>query len=257
MYARRIEPSWLELAQVEISLPGLPAGFDGVRVAHLTDLHRGAMVPLSTIEAAFELALAQQPDLILLTGDYVTGDADYAAELVPLLRGLSAPLGVFAVLGNNDHWTDSLEVARQIRSGGVSLLMNTGAQLMRGGSALWLAGVDDVWIGRADLGSALTGASGEAPALLLAHEPDFADTVAASPEGERVLLQLSGHTHGGQVRLPGGGAPYLPYLGRKYPYGLYRVGAMQLYVCRGVGLSWPGVRVNCRPEVALLTLRAA
>jgi hypothetical protein len=127
-------------------------------------------------------------------------------------------------------------------------LRNEGLEVARG---LWLAAVDDVWEGQADLDAALAGAPPGATAVLLAHEPDFADTVAADG---RAALQLSGHSHGGQVRLPLLGPPVLPYLARRYPAGLYRAGRMQLYVTRGVGVIAPPVRFNCRPEVTVITL---
>jgi len=156
---------------------------------------------------------------------------------------------VLACLGNHDHWTDADAVAGALSDAGLTMLRNAAREVADG---LWVAAVDDVWEQQADLGKALEGAPAGAIIVLLAHEPDYADEVAADG---RVSLQLSGHSHGGQVRLPFIGAPFLPYLGRKYPAGLYRVGGMWLYVNRGVGLISPAVRFNCRPEVTLLTLR--
>jgi predicted MPP superfamily phosphohydrolase len=156
---------------------------------------------------------------------------------------------VLACLGNHDHWTDADAVAGALTDAGITVLRNAAREVADG---LWVAAVDDVWERYADLEKALEGVPAGATVVLLAHEPDYADEVAADG---RVSLQLSGHSHGGQVRLPFAGPLVLPYLGRKYPAGLYRVGEMWLYVNRGVGLVSPAVRFNCRPEVTVLRLR--
>ena len=158
---------------------------------------------------------------------------------------------MLACLGNHEHWTDADAVAGALADAGITVLRNAAQEIREG---LWVAAVDDVWEQHADLEKALDKVPTGATIVLLAHEPDYADEVAADG---RVSLQLSGHSHGGQVRLPFVGPPALPYLGRKYPAGLYRVGGTWLYVNRGVGALGPPVRFNCRPEVTLLTLRAA
>jgi predicted MPP superfamily phosphohydrolase len=175
-----------------------------------------------------------------------------AEIIVEAFSRLQAPAGVFAILGNHDHWTDAEQVCEAAREAGVTVLRNQGMALQEG--ALWLAGVDDVWEEKHDLEAALGGAPDESAVILLAHEPDYADEVAADG---RVALQLSGHSHGGQVRFPYFGATVLPYLGRKYPFGLRQVGSMWLYTNRGVGVVSPPVRFNCRPEITLLTLLPA
>ena len=131
------------------------------------------------------------------------------------------------------------------------MLRNAGRLIESNGDVFWLAGVDDVWEQHADLNAALASAPPGVLKILLAHEPDYADVVAADG---RVSLQLSGHSHGGQVRLPFVGVPRLPYLGTKYPYGLRRVGNLWLYTNRGIGVIAPPIRFNCRPEVTLITL---
>jgi len=217
-------------------------------VAFLSDLHRGDSVPLSHIARAVDLAGETQADLILLGGDYITGSAAFISSCAEELGRLYAPAGVYGCLGNHDHWTDPEIVAGELAERGVRVLRNEGLEVAPG---LWLAAVDDVWERQADLDAALAKAPVGAKVVLLAHEPDFADVVAADG---RVALQLSGHSHGGQACLPLLGPPVLPYLARRYPAGLYRVGPMQLYVTRGVGVVTPPVRFNCRPEVAVLTL---
>jgi len=250
-YAALIEPRWLTLERVVIGLPGLPARLDGLRIGLLSDLHRGPHVSQEQVGQAVETIQSESPDLILLAGDYVTGSASFAPSCAAELGRLDGPYGVYACLGNHDHWTDPERVAGALEKEGIQVLRNRAVEPVTG---LWVAGVDDVWEQQADLAATLTEVPPGAPVILLAHEPDFADEVATDG---RVALQLSGHTHGGQVRLPIIGPPVLPYLGRKYPAGLYRIGPMQLYVSRGVGLIAPPVRFLCRPEVTVLELRPA
>lgn len=247
-YAALIEPRWPVVERVDVPLPGLPTDLDGFTIVQLSDLHRGPVMTQENITQAVELALRQEADLIVLTGDYVSSSADYAPSCAEALSLLVASGDVLACLGNHDHWTDADTVAGALAGAGLTVLRNTAREVADG---LWVAAVDDVWERYADLEKALEEVPAGAAVVLLAHEPDYADEVAADG---RVSLQLSGHSHGGQVRLPFIGPPLLPYLGRKYPAGLYRVGGMWLYVNRGVGLISPPVRFNCRPEVTQLTL---
>lgn len=248
-YATLVEPNWLALERVDAPLAGLPAALDGFTIAQLSDLHRGPDVTREDIARAVRLALQQQADLILLTGDYVSVSAAYASSCAQALAPLAAGGDALACLGNHDHWTDAGAVAGALTDAGILVLRNSARKVADG---LWVAAVDDVWEQHADLEKALENVPDGATIVLLAHEPDYADIVAADG---RVSLQLSGHSHGGQVRLPIIGVPVLPYLAHKYPAGRYQVGGMCLYVNRGVGLISPAVRFNCRPEVTLLTLR--
>ncbi len=247
-WAVLLEPSWLALEQVKVRLPNLAPSLSGLRIAFLSDLHRGPHIDPPHISRAVRMAREAAPDLVLLGGDFVSGSAAYAESCARELARLQAPLGVYACLGNHDYWTDPDAVAGALSRAGVRVLRNEGVEVADG---LWVAGLDDVWEGRPSLEMALRGMPTDALAILLAHEPDYADTVAADG---RVALMLSGHTHGGQVRLPLFGPPILPYLGQRYPAGLYTLGKMTLYVTRGVGLVAPPVRLNCRPEVTVLTL---
>jgi len=250
-YAAWVEPRRLTLERVTLTLPGLPPHLEGLRLALLSDLHRGPCVEQEQIARAVEMSRAEAPDLVLLTGDFVYCSAAFAASCAEELARLDPPGGVHACLGNHDHWTDPDRVASALEEAGVEVLRNRAVEVDDG---LWVAGVDDVWERHADLETALADVPAGATIVLLVHEPDFADTVAADG---RVTLQLSGHSHGGQVRLPLLGPPVLPYLGRRYPAGLYHVGPMQLYVTRGVGLIVPPIRFNCRPEVTLLEMHPA
>jgi len=249
-YAALVEPHWARLEHVDVPLPRLPAGLDGFSILQLSDLHRGTDVAEDDIARAVDAASRQGADLVAITGDYVTGSASYAASCAATLSPLAATAQVLACLGNHDHWTDPDHVAEALAAHGLSVLRNQARQVA---TSLWVAAVDDIWQGRDDLERTLRGIPGDAVVVLLAHEPDYADRVSADG---RVDLQLSGHSHGGQVRLPWIGPLLLPHLARKYHAGLYRVRDMWLYVNRGVGLISPPVRLNCRPEITLLTLRA-
>jgi predicted MPP superfamily phosphohydrolase len=250
-YVTLIEPNWPVLERVSVPLATLPADLDGFTIAQLSDLHRGPAVTSEDIARAMELALHQEPDMAVLTGDFVTGSAEYAVSCAKALASPGAVGDIVACLGNHDHWTNDTIVAGALTDAGVTVLRNSALYIAEG---LWIAAVNDVWVRKADLEETLENVPDDATVMLLAHEPDFADVTAANG---RVSLQLSGHSHGGQVRPPFVEAPLLPYLGRKYSAGLYRVGSLWLYVNRGVGLISPAVRFNCRPEVTLLTLRRA
>lgn len=253
-YVYAIEPDWLAVERVTVHAAGLPPALEGLTIAQLSDFHWGPYSGLREVRAAVERANALSPDLIVLTGDYVLSSAEYAAPCAHELAALRAPLGVLAIPGNHDYWTDIGEVTAQLRAAGLTLLRNASHRLEVNGFPLWLVGLDDVWERHHDLDAALAGVPQGEPALLLAHEPDFADEAARSPH--RILLQLSGHSHGGQVNLPLLGRPILPWLGQKYPAGLRTVpgSALQVYTSRGIGVIAPPVRFNCRPEVTLLTL---
>lgn len=243
-----LEPFWLSLEHVGVSIKTLSSHLSGLRIAFLSDLHHGPYVGLSHIRRAIRTAQEVKPHLVLLGGDFVSQSAKYIVPCAQELASLQAQLGVYACLGNHDYWTDPDTVTRALHRAGVRVLCNEGLEVTEG---LWVAGLDDVWEGKPSLDAALRGMPAGAVTVLIVHEPDYADKVA--PDG-RVALMVSGHTHGGQVRLPFLGPPILPYLGQHYPAGLYTVGDMRLYVSRGVGLISPPIRFNCRPEVTLLTL---
>jgi predicted MPP superfamily phosphohydrolase len=252
-YSLYAEPHWLSIDHVDVPIPSLPAALHGIRIAQLSDLHASSAIGAQQISQAVAATLHEQPDLIVLTGDYVTSGLSHLPDLASLAN-LQAPLGVYAVLGNHDHWTGNpQQIAQTLINYGIQMLHNTHVQIRSGGAAdLWLAGVDDVWEQAADLSAALHGIPVGATTVLLAHEPDFADTAAQ----RGIHLQLSGHSHGGQVRLPLLGAPVLPWLGERYPIGLQRVAGThtQVYTNRGIGMVTPAVRFNCRPEVTILRL---
>jgi predicted MPP superfamily phosphohydrolase len=256
-YSYWYEPARTVLERITITLERLPAGFDGVTIAQVTDVHHSAYVSLEHIRQAVQVLKAEAPDLVVLTGDFVSlpegsRSAVYAEPCARALADLHGSVGSFAVLGNHDHHVAPDRVTGALQAAGFTVLLNEARPIERHGHRLWICGTDDALVRRADFARATEAVAAGEPAILLAHEPDVADAAAK----HSFLLQLAGHSHGGQVRLPLVGAPVLPRLGRKYPAGLYRIGAMQLYTSRGLGLIAPAVRLNCPPEITLITLRS-
>lgn len=250
-YIKNVEPYRPVVERLTLALPSLPAAADGLRLAQLSDLHVGRTMTAQDVARGVALVNAERPDLVVVTGDYVTGDARYAGPCARELGRLQAPLGVWAVLGNHDQWTKAKEITATLREAGLRVLINQAIAPIPN-VPLWLVGLDDIWSGKPNLPASVAALPPDGCRILLAHEPDFADE-AARPD-YRIALQLSGHSHGGQVRLPLVGAPVLPHLGRKYDEGLRRVGGMWLYTNRGLGMVEPAVRFNCPPEVTLFTL---
>lgn len=236
-----VGPQALRVERQRVQIPGLPAHLAGYRIGLLTDLHLGEVTPDSTVRQAFALLRAERPDLLLLGGDLLSSPAG-----LPLLRELLADLNTYGVYGNWDRYFPELATLPGLR-----LLVNEGLLVA---PELWLAGLDEMHLGDPQLVPALAGAPAGALRLLLVHEPDFADQVRA---GDQIALQLSGHSHGGQIRLPLVGPLLLPPDGKAYPLGLQRAPQTQVYTSRGVGVAHLPVRLLCPPEVSLLTLEPA
>jgi predicted MPP superfamily phosphohydrolase len=241
------------LFRLDVEMPGLDAAWDGYRLAHLTDIHLGQWLSPARLQGVVDLTNGLAPDLIALTGDYLSYDLDGSTrDLEREFARLRANDGVFSVLGNHDHWVGAERVRALLERCRIRDLRNEVVTLKRGAAVLHLAGVDDAMVGQDDLPRVLSQLP-PGPAVLLAHEPDFADRAARAG---RFGLQLSGHSHGGQIVLPRFG-PLIrgPYCW-KYPIGRYQVKNMTLYTNRGLGSNMWWIRINCPPEIALLTLRA-
>jgi hypothetical protein len=260
-----LESYRLQLKKIEIPLRRLPHQFDGFTIVQLSDFHYEEEFSALPIRRSVELVNSLRPDLVVFTGDFVTvpmfrfgqrgarASANAVFPCAAVLSGIKAPMGSFAILGNHDAYSNPALVASGLRSHGIPLLKNSCVPIERDGARFWLAGVDDALEGQPDLGAAIKKIPSGEPIILLAHEPDFADEAALTP----VDLQLSGHSHGGQIWIPGLGAPWLPPLARNYPRGFYKIENMLLYTNVGIGTIRAPIRINCIPEVTHITLRSA
>lgn len=255
--------SEVQIVRRSFTMKDLPPGLKGLKVALLADLHRGPVVSYDYLEGVVKQVNSLEPDLILLPGDFVSKSNVYFADVTKLLKQLRPRIASLATLGNHDHWEGTEEAIACVKAAGVELLHNSALhltperQLTRGtgSSGLCLAGVDDVWTGRPDLSQALAGVDQGVPCLLLSHNPDFAEDEAALATGLRVDLQVSGHTHGGQVVLPGvGPATTGSDFGLKYIYGEAQGPAWKVFTTRGIGTSIVPVRVGAPPEIVLFEL---
>jgi len=259
LWAFWFEPASLRNENYEIHLPNWPAECDGMRIAVLADLHVGSPFNgLDKIDRIVELTLKARPDLILLAGDYVIhgvlGGAKVSPEeIAKSLRGLAAPLGVFAVLGNHDWWEDAPRIERALSSVRIPVLEDSSVLVKRDGCAFHLAGLSDYWEGVRNYRAALENIPPGMPTVALTHNPD------AFPEISRpVDLMIAAHTHGGQVYFPGLGRPIVPSkYGQRYAIGHIVENGRHLFVSSGLGTSIIPVRFLVPPEVSLLTIRAA
>lgn len=253
-WASQAEPSWVQVTRHDVLLPHLPAEFDGMKVAHLTDIHIEYGGMAERFPDLCRMVTGLGADLICLTGDYISYRDNWQQRaLYEGFRQLRAPLGVFAVMGNHDYMDDCGQSRTAMDRAGIRELRNEVVSLERDQSRFHVCGVEDMLVGAGDLGPVLAAVPSGQSALLLVHEPDFLDQVAAT---SRFQLMLSGHSHGGQVCLPGGGPIIIPPGAQKYPAGWYTLGDTRLYTNRGVGTVGVPVRFFCRPEVALFTLRS-
>ncbi len=249
----RLRQSWaFALEEVELVVPGLHPAHDGLRVGQLTDIHIGANTPDGRVIAAIDALNQARPDLVALTGDYVTRKGDPLERVPELLCRLDGE--VVAVLGNHDHWTDSRTIARDLDRLGMRVLRNQHTAVQLRGAPLCVVGVDDGATRRDDVARALAGAPCAGTRLVLAHTPP---TAAKLPK-DGGFVCLSGHTHGGQIWLHGVTEGVFARAGQPFVRGSYQVGSNLLYVSRGLGFGRgsPLVRVGSEPEVTVLTLRA-
>jgi predicted MPP superfamily phosphohydrolase len=265
VYAGEIERHWIDVTHRDIRIRSLPSSFEGMRIAQLSDIHLEEFTEPFLLRQAIEQINRIQPDMVLLTGDFVSYEImsrkfsmRTAWQCAEMLTELKCPQR-YAILGNHDHWLSGTEVTRALRTNGIPVLINASVPIERGGSRIWLAGLDDPLCGRPDPNGAIPelarGADGE-PLIMMCHAPDYVDTLLKHPAGKAVSLVLSGHTHGGQVRIPFVGALELPPGGRKYVEGLFRLGEMQLYVNRGIGTVGVPFRFQCPPEISVFTLHS-
>lgn len=252
-YASFVEPYAYELTETIIHIHGLPPGFEGFRIAQVSDVHHGRLVSLEEVQRVVHLTKGAQADLVVLTGDYTTSRRRYIEPCAEVLGELQSPGGVWAVLGNHDHRTDPELTTRSLTRARINVLNNRNTLLRRGSDVLQLAGIDDWSYNQTDWKRAFDGLDPQRPIVLLSHQPRVFDM----PQTEKVALVLAGHTHGGQVCLPVVGAPVRFMDEFRYVRGLYRRGRTQLYVSRGTGVIGLPVRFGAPPEISVLQLRRA
>lgn len=265
LYAGEIERHWIDVVHREIYIDGLPDAFDGMTITQLSDIHLDEFTEPFLLREAVDEINRLHPDMVLLTGDYVSYQVlprkqtlEAAWRCGGMLKRIACPRK-YAILGNHDLMVGGDAVAEAIAGNGIPVLRNAFMPIEREGKRIWLAGLDDPVVGRPDPDRAIPvsiRSIPREPVLLMCHAPDFVENLARHPVNRSIALVLSGHTHGGQVRLPFIGAIHLPPGGRKYVEGWFSVGGMQLYVNRGIGSVGVPFRFDCRPEITHIRLRS-
>ena len=264
-YSTKWEMNWIEVTNLNLKLPRLDPAFKGIRLVQISDFHLGQWINKERLDHIVEMSVELAPDYFILTGDYLeylpygrpNEWATYAEDINTISTSflkLSAVCPTIAILGNHDHMINANWVENSLSEAGVEVLRNSVRTIQRGPSRLYITAVDDVRERKDRLDLVMRALPEDGAAILLAHEPDFADISAGTG---RFDLQISGHSHGGQIVLPLIGPPLLPKMGRKYPSGLYQVNDMLLYTNRGIGVTTVNARFNCRPEITVFTLEPA
>lgn len=247
-YSRLLEPRWVEIKNIEISVESLPKKFEGMTIAQMSDIHHCKYVSREFIRQCVRKVNALLPDVIALTGDYVFGSHSLVPSVSEELAELKAKEGVFAVLGNHDGKDATVESFSQK---GIHVLVNDYVPLTRENDHLFLVGVDDLWEGQLNMKTALKGTD-DKPKIVLCHNPDAIEIIKKTD----AALVIAGHTHGGQVSLPLYGPPIVySKFGARYASGLFREGKTAMYVNKGIGISNFPIRFLARPEITLFTLR--
>jgi len=253
-YSRLIEPYNYWISENDILIRDLPPAFEGFRITQLTDIHHSRILGISEVRRVVDLAQQTKPDMFVLTGDYSTSYRRYIEPCAEALAALSAPEGVWAVLGNHDHYTDPELTTRALEHNHIAVLNNAHTTLHRDSDSLQLSGIDDWTWNATDWTRAFSGLDAKTPTILLSHQP----TVLDLEQTNNISLIISGHTHGGQLKFPFIGAPASRFTNDlKYARGLFRRGETQLYVSSGTGVIGLPLRFGVRPEIAVLRLRRA
>ena len=255
IWASGIEPNLLSITRKNLVLPRWPKSLDGFRIAQITDVHYRPGTDEELIAKLRKALEAEEPDCIAITGDFVINDPSSLAEFARALRGISAAHGIFASPGNHDRWHCTVSnIKKEFESIGISYLQNNGSNINIKGEKIFINGLDSVWAGLPAPNRAWNGHQKNTPVISMVHEPDFFDELHTT---KPLDLQLSGHTHGGQCRLPLiNYTPAKVKFGRNYIYGHFKNDRSQLFVGRGIGTVGLRVRFACRPELVILTLRS-
>lgn len=243
------EANSLSLERVEVRLKRLPKKLDGFKIIQLSDIHHSPFTSIEHIERTVKVANRLRPDMFVLTGDYVSHEREYIAPVASVLGSLKAKHGIYACLGNHDHWTDADLVTHLFSGEGINMLVNEGVRFEAKGASFWLCGVDDHMVGKTDVPASLVGSFPDEMKLLLAHNPLIFREAAKLG----VDLTLSGHTHGGQIKLRDDEKRLWP--SRKLKAGLHARRNSQIYITRGIGTVVVPMRYQCPPEITMLELR--
>jgi uncharacterized protein len=259
LYANRIEPSLIDIQEHNIKHPLIPNSFDGIKMIQFSDTHLGFQYNLHQFNKLVKKINSLQPDIILFTGDLMDEPNQYTEinKLIPILKNLQAPLGKFCIFGNHDHGGYGSEIYRNImETTNFTVLLNDSAQVkLMDGSKIYLLGIDDAMLGKPNLPLTLKNVPTDSFKILLSHAPDLAETAVQYP----IHWQLSGHSHGGQIKIPFFGALVTPPFGQIYPEGLYSIGEnnpLSLYVNRGIGTTRLPFRFMSKPELTVFTLES-
>ncbi len=249
-YGHSVEPNELEVVRTYFPIKGWPSGKPPLKIGYLCDFHCETDESVARAGRSAQMLMGEHPDIVLLGGDYVTHHGEPWGErcATAIACVASAPLGAFGVLGNHDWWSArAFQIIAALRQVGITIFNNQSMPIT-GYDPLWLVTLDDYTVNETDLPKAMEGVPANAIKLLLIHEPDWADL---APPG--FALQISGHSHAGQVRIFG--RPIItPPLGTKYPQGLQQAKNHPVYTSRGVGMMGVNIRIGCRPEVTLITV---
>ncbi len=250
---RSFDPNDFKIEHLTIEIPKLAPVFCNYQIVHITDIHYGQWVSSERLEGIVRLINAALPDAVAITGDFVSYLLnDSIEEMSEHLKKLKPKDGVFAVLGNHDHWSGAEKVREILKKSNIINISNDFHVIEKDSSKLVFAGVDSVMMNKAQLDLVLKKMPPDGTAILLVHEPDFAVKTALT---KRFSLQLSGHSHGGQFFIPGLGTPFRSRHAMRYPHGLYKVGNMALYTSTGLGTNNYWLRINCPPEIAVVNLK--
>jgi len=244
----------LSVTNQRIELRDLPDAFESLRIAQLSDIHHSETYSEEQIQRAIDQTNDLSPDMVVLTGDYITATRRYVPTVTKMLGALRAVHGTFAILGNHDFWVDAEWITRSLQKTGIEVLRNASTTITSKSDAIKLAGVDDLWMRQSDLKRAMKGTRSNETRILLSHNPE----ILPEAVDRKVDLVLSGHTHGGQVALPVIGAPHMnSYYNGKTIAGHAIEGGTQIYVNRGLGTVFAPVRLHCPPEITVFELHRA
>ena len=256
LYGSQIEPNWIQVVEIELTIPSLERTFDNFKIVQISDLHLTKFMPEKRLNRIIKLVNRQQPDAIAITGDIITRRNSFDPKQLQFkLSQLRAKTATLSVLGNHDHWQRKIDLLKQVLADSkITNLDNQVYTIERGSDELVFAGLDDPYWGSPDLPKIMAQLPDNSTAILLVHEPDY---INQSAKTHRFALQLSGHSHGGQIRIPFVEPPILPQGAKKYYAGLSRVEDTITYTNRGLGMTGLPYRFGSRPEITVFTLHSA